>query len=220
MKTKGRILKDRIKQKGFTQADFADACGISLPALKKYMTDKLPYSIALLEIFAEKLDCSTAYLLGESETTMPELHDLKELTHLSDAALAYLKMTIHDYTRQAHNSEDEDRKSFAEKELVTLSYIIDDDELLDLILKFLYFDETEAYFGEPCFGGNIDLSPFVFIGDILLYPNQVKGMLAMNIIERLNIMREEFSKIKDKSAILTEEVSENAKKCTRKWLNS
>lgn len=219
MKTKGRILKDRIKQKGFTQAVFADACGISLSALKKYITDELPYSIALLEIFSEKLDCSTAYLLGESETTMPELHDLKEQTHLSDNAIATLVVDNNDYTREINNGEDEIKKRIAERELVTLSWILEDDELLYQIEKLLYFDEKDAYFAQ--FGNNcMDMCTLVTVGDICMKANDVLGALTMTIIERLNLMRKTFWDIEDKSTILTREVDENAKKCTRKWLNS
>lgn len=186
-KTKGRILKDRIKQKGFTQAVFADACGISLSALKKYITDELPYSIALLEIFSEKLDCSTAYLLGESETTRSELHELKELTHLSDAALYRLKRTADHYAATKNAS--------AEKMLVTISYVLGD-ELISLIQSLLYFCEDD-YFNE-------DENAYqpVMIGDnFFLYPHQISGMLVMNITERLYRMRDNFLHIKDQILI-------------------
>lgn len=216
MKSKGNILKERIKQRGFTQADFADTCGISLSALKKYITDELPYSIALLEIFAEKLDCSTAYLLGESNTTMSELHDLKTQTHLSDAALLYLKGIAHDYDKAVKNRVDRGSVGHREEELITISYLLEDNELIYLIERLLYFDEDSVFF-EIDEQNKVEI---IKIGGIRLDPDDTLGTLKMSILNRLDRMREEFSKIKDKSAILTEEVSEYAKKCTRKWLNS
>lgn len=216
MNSKGNILKKRIKLSGYTQSEFADACGISLSALKKYITDELPYSITLLEKFAELLECSTDYLLGRSETPVQELRDLKELTHLSDAAIQMLTVENADYCREVKDGDDEIRKSNAEKDLTAISLFLEDDELVYLIQQLLFFDEDDAYFGDNSFNA----SEFVTVGDIVLYADQVKGMLAMNIIDRLSVMREEFSRMEDKHEVLTREVSEDAKERTRQWLDS
>lgn len=217
MKSKGTILKQRIKQKGYTQTQFAEECEISVSALKQYITDELPYSIALLERFSEKLDCSTDYLLAKSETPIQELHSLKEQTHLSDAALLTLEMENHDYCREVKDDEDELRKNIAQNNLAAISLILEDAELVHSIRQMLFFDEENAYFGEP--NDVLSKSKFVTVGNTVLYANQVKGTIMMNIIERLNIMCQKYAKA-DKDKILTEEVSEDVKECTRKWLNS
>lgn len=66
----GAILKNRIKEKGYTQAEFAYKAGISLASLKKYIRGTTVYRIDLLPEFAELLDCSFDYLLGYSRFPM------------------------------------------------------------------------------------------------------------------------------------------------------
>lgn len=217
METKGTILKHRIKQMGYTQAEFAEECQISISALKQYITDELPYSIALLERFSEKLDCSTDYLLARSATPIQELHSLKEQTHLSDAALLTLEMANHDYCREVKCENDELRKNIARNDLAAISLVLEDEELVHFIQQMLFFDEEDAYFGEP--HDMLTQSKVVIVGDTVLYAKQVKGTIMMNIIDRLNVMCEKYAKA-DKDEILTKEVSEDVKKCTRKWLNS
>lgn len=89
MGTIGTILKQRIKEMGYSQIEFADACQISVTILKRYMKDEVTYSINLLKKFAELLDCSTDYLLGQAETPNKQIQTLKEQTHLSDGALLF-----------------------------------------------------------------------------------------------------------------------------------
>lgn len=180
MNTKGSILKRRIKQMGFTQADFAGACGISLSALKKYITDELPYSISLLETFAEKLDCSTDYLLAKSETPMQELHRLKELTHLSDGALLKLKLIVSDYSCTITGKEYELRKTDAQKALTTISLILEDDELIKLIQKLLYYTKEDTHIRGSS-------------STALVSSDQPESsILIIGIIERLSVMRFNF----------------------------
>lgn len=81
-------MRQRIKEKGFTQAKFAEECGISHSALKKYMSGKNAYDYELLERFADKLDCSFDYLLGMSKSPRREFHEVTEQTHLSEQAIA------------------------------------------------------------------------------------------------------------------------------------
>ncbi len=217
METKGTILKQRIKQMGYTQTEFAEECQISISALKQYITDELPYSITLLERFSEKLDCSTDYLLARSETPIQELHSLKEQTHLSDAALLALEIENHDYCREIKFEEDELRKNNARNNLAAISLVLEDEELVYSIQQMLFFDEKNAYFGDP--HDLLTQSKFVIAGNTVIYANQIKGMLMMNIIDRLNVMREKYANA-DKDEILSKEVSEDVKERTRKWLNS
>lgn len=217
METKGTILKRRIKEMGYTQTEFAEECQISISALKKYITDELPYSIALLEIFSEKLDCSPDYLLARSETSIQELHSLKEQTHLSEAALLTLEKENHDYCREVKCENDKLQKNNARNALAAISLVLEDEKLVHYIQQMLFFDEDSAYFGEP--HDLLSQSKFVIAGDTVLDVSQVKGMIMINIIDRLNVIHEKYVNA-DKDEILSKGVSENVKKCARKWLNS
>lgn len=85
--TIGTILKERIKECGFTQEEFADACNISHSSVKKYVSGKNAYNYELLGRFAEKLECSYDYLLGMSKSPRREFHEVTEQTHLSEEAI-------------------------------------------------------------------------------------------------------------------------------------
>ena len=88
--TIGIILRDRIKEKHLTQEKFAEAAGISLAALKKYLNGTTPYSYEMLIKFAEILDCSYDYLLGYSNSAVREYHEISKQIRLSDDAIRRL----------------------------------------------------------------------------------------------------------------------------------
>lgn len=88
--TIGTILRDRIKEMGFTQEEFADKAGIGLSSLKKYMNGTTAYNYELMEIFTKELDCSYDYLLGLSKSTKREFHEINEQLRLSDEAIEKL----------------------------------------------------------------------------------------------------------------------------------
>lgn len=90
----GAILRDRIKEMGYTQEAFAEETGISLSALKKYMKGTNAYNYELMEIFSEKLDCSYDYLLGLSKSAKREFQNISNQLRLSD-------MTIEKLTKYA-----------------------------------------------------------------------------------------------------------------------
>ncbi len=207
----GAILKKRIKEMKYTQADFADICGIGLSSLKKYMKNELPYSITHLEMFSELLDCSTDYLLGKSDTPKREIQTLKDLTNLSDNALLTLQINAADYTRNIETKYDMERRDNAEKDLIIISLILEDEELLGLIKKYFYFNDKDNYF-------NGQFS-FIEVGGIDLRPSDAKAIFLTKIMSRLSVMEESFRRLKNKEDVLTKEVSENVKKCTRKWLD-
>ena len=83
----GAILKKRIKEKNYTQEQFAEEVGVKYSTLKKYLSGKTSYSYELLLEFAEKLDCSVEYLLGLSKSPNPEYHEIAEQTRLSEKAI-------------------------------------------------------------------------------------------------------------------------------------
>lgn len=85
--TIGAILKKRVKEKGYTQQEFADVVGVKYSTLRKYMSGKAAYSYELLLLFSEHLDCSVDYLLGLSKSPIKEHHEISEQTRLSEEAI-------------------------------------------------------------------------------------------------------------------------------------
>ena len=211
MVNKVAILKQRIKEMGYTQISFADKCEISISSLKKYMKNELPYSISHLELFSELLDCSTDYLLGKSETPKKEIQTLKEQTHLSDNALLALQLNAADYIREIETDYDKERKDVAEKDLITTSLVLEDIELLGLIKNYFFFNNEDNYF-------NGKFSS-VEIGGVMLHPSDIQEIYLTKIMSRLVVMKESFNKLERKQDVLTREVSENVKKRSREWLH-
>lgn len=205
------ILKRRIKEMGYTQENFADECGITLPTLKKYLSGKNKYNTDILGIFSEKLNCSYDYLLGKSETPKREIQTLKEQTHLSDNALLSLQLNAADYEKESEANCDEIRKAVAENDLIVASLILEDAELLGLIKNYLFLDEKDKYFN-----GKFS---FVEIGGAMIRSSDVKNILLTKIINRLVAIEESFSKLERKQDVLTREVSENVTKRSREWLH-
>ena len=66
--TIGAILKNRIKEMGMTQEEFAQEAGIGISSLKKYMNGTNAYSYELMERFSQILNCSYDYLLGYTQS--------------------------------------------------------------------------------------------------------------------------------------------------------
>ena len=89
--TIGDILKKRIKEQGYTQQEFADVCGIDISTLQNYMRGIRMYKYDLLEVFADKLNCTYDYLLGKSEVPEREYQDMRNETGLSIYAIDELK---------------------------------------------------------------------------------------------------------------------------------
>lgn len=85
--TIGAILRDRIKEMGYSQQDFALEVGISLASLKKYMNGTTAYTYEVMEMLAVKLECSYDYLLGLSMSPVKEHHEIAEQTRLSEKAI-------------------------------------------------------------------------------------------------------------------------------------
>lgn len=86
----GAILKQRIKEKGYTQEVFAEEVGIGYSTLKTYLSGETEYRYEDMKKFAEKLDCSYDYLLGLSKSPIKEYHEIAEQTRLSEKAIQKL----------------------------------------------------------------------------------------------------------------------------------
>lgn len=89
--TIGTILKKRIKEQGYTQEKFAEVCGIGISTLQKYMRGERIYKYDMLEVFADKLNCTYDYLLGKSEVPERKYMDARNETGLSICAIDELK---------------------------------------------------------------------------------------------------------------------------------
>lgn len=92
--TIGAILKNRIKEMGYTQEDFAEKAGIGLASLKKYINGTNVYRVDLLPRFAELLECSYDYLLGYSRSPIRENSDISNELHLSDKAIELIRKMV------------------------------------------------------------------------------------------------------------------------------
>lgn len=89
--TFGAILKNRIKEMGYTQEEFAEMAGIGLASLKKYINGTNVYRVDLLPKFAELLECSYDYLLGYSRSPIRENSDISNELHLSDESIRLIR---------------------------------------------------------------------------------------------------------------------------------
>lgn len=132
MATKGAILKNRIKECGYTQELFADKAGISLSALKKYISNKTIYDCNILLVFAELLDCSLDYLMGLTDTPKRELQTVKDMTGLSDEVIEYIQ--------NLYTLKDNKANMIMIK---TINAIIGDSELMNRLMMYLYGYEVD-----------------------------------------------------------------------------
>ena len=101
----GAILKRAIKERGYTQEEFADKVGIGFSSLKSYLNGGKVYNYELLIRFADVLECSFDYLLGKSNSPKREYTDVSNATGLSDESIEklskYARMDVESQHRQA-----------------------------------------------------------------------------------------------------------------------
>ena len=124
----GAVLKKRIKEQGYTQADFAEEVGIGLSSLKKYMNGENAYTYEIMELFANKLDCSYDYLLGLSKSPTREYHEIAEQTRLSEVAIKKI----------VKNAKYYDTELTAKSFIMTLDLLLCEDGALNSICDYLY----------------------------------------------------------------------------------
>lgn len=161
--TKGAILKHRIKEMGYTQEKFSEQTGVPYSTLKKYIADKCPYDIDLLERFAEKLECSYDYLMGYSVSPDRELQSVKDATMFSDEAIKKIQFAAQNYSDEYYKNH-----------IDSISRIIERELFIDSISNFLYpteltqmaYDATVGLFEGKC--------------DVKMNPREVMMMNIMN----------------------------------------
>ena len=85
-------LKKRMKEKGVTITDLAAHLGVTTSAVDRYQTGASGVSMSTLKKIAEKLECSTDYLLGivEDPSPDPNIRMIRDYTGLSDNAIEML----------------------------------------------------------------------------------------------------------------------------------
>jgi len=168
----GAILKNLIKERGYTQEEFADEVGIGLSTLKKYINGQVSYSIDTLILFAEFFDCSYDYLLGKSLTPDRDKQDLKQATRLSDGALDRIKGYASSY--------DDDFQS--KRYLDTLSNLIQSEFLIERIVNYFYLDPNEFFVSEP-----EDTLPqsHIYVGNEQLFVPDIEDAYLLGIIKAL-----------------------------------
>lgn len=91
METIGNILKNRIKECGYTQEQLADEIGIKRQTLGNYIHGRRKYDYEMLLQFCKKLDCSADYLLGLSASPRLENEIISNELRLSDEAINILQ---------------------------------------------------------------------------------------------------------------------------------
>lgn len=192
----GEILKRRIKEKGYTQEEFADVAGISYGTLKKYLSGASEYTRTNLIKIAKTLDCSYDYLLGESPSTHHEYHDISEQLRLSDGAIEKLLVYGKRY----------DTDFYSQMYIKTFDAIVETDGLVmsmaDYLINSQYVDETEEIMGN------------VFLTAIEKQFNMPRVMIqdASGLSREHECLVRLVSCIKDAKHLITKEILDELKK--------
>lgn len=128
----GDILKHAIKERGYTQQEFAEKVGIGFSSLKNYLNGTKVYNYELLIRFADELECSFDYLLGKSLSPIREHTDVSNATGLSDDAIEKLGK----YAKMERESQH--RQGFYNG----INAIICSDALVNSISNYLLWDKS------------------------------------------------------------------------------
>lgn len=168
----GAILRNLIKERGYTQEEFAVEVGIGLSTLKKYITGSVSYSIETLELFADFFNCSYDYLLGKSLTPYREIQDVKQATRLTDGALEHIIQYAKDY----------DDYTDSKRYIDTLSNIIQSEFIIERIIDYFYIDSEEEYLTE---GDDIFPANYIMVGSQMLNVPDIEAAYMFGIINAL-----------------------------------
>ncbi len=89
------VFKEQLKKArtnaGFSQDDLADAIGVNRATISFYEKGKRKPDIEMFIKIADTLNVSCDYLLGYSNSPVRKHHETKEITGLSDKAIAELE---------------------------------------------------------------------------------------------------------------------------------
>ena len=129
--TYGHILKNRIKEMGYTQQGFADKVGIHVETLKNIIRGRGKYTVEWLEVFSRELDCSYDYLMGYTQTPNRELQTVKDKISLSDQSISILQ-EISSNIEYINNAN----------RLKTLDALIEDKDFLNYMTMFFFYPDV------------------------------------------------------------------------------
>lgn len=193
--TIGAILKKRVKEKGYTQEQFASKVGVKYSTLRKYMSGKATYSYELLLMFSEELDCSVDYLLGLSVSPIKEHHEIAQQTRLSENAIAKIVKYAKDY----------DEEFEARRYIKCLDLVLCDDGMFNSICDFLLASK---------FINNM-IQSLVSLGEYALRSNPKIQKLGIEENRKISVetqmMIDIICKLKDLKAKITPEFIEEMK---------
>ena len=144
--TIGAILKNRIKEMGYTQEDFAEKAGIGLASLKKYINGTNVYRVDLLPKFAELLECSYDYLLGYSRSPIRENSDISNELHLSDRAIELIR-------KMASRDEDD---CYYMAYFYILNAMIENENLMSSLMEYVVQSQYIANQLQPIFNAVLE----------------------------------------------------------------
>lgn len=176
--TFGTILKNRIKEMGYTQEEFAEKAGISLASLKKYMNGTNVYRVDLLPKFAELLECSYDYLLGYSRSPIRENSDISNELHLSDRAIELIR------EKASRDEDDYYHMSY----FYILNSIIENEDLMFVLIEYIVHSRYLTNQLQPILEAMqkpiASVTPFETIGI------KMDTIFMMIIINELNSMKD------------------------------
>lgn len=131
-------LNELLEKKEIDQTVFASNIGISVGALSNYRNGTREPTVTVLKQIADKLQVSTDYLLGISESPKIEFKEINKMTGLSQKAIEQLYKFQHDYFVFDDIDIDitEKRKisEFYRSHLDILNYMIENNGVLFLML--------------------------------------------------------------------------------------
>lgn len=136
------------------------------------MTGKVSYSIEMLEIFAEKLDCSYDYLLGKTTTPDKKLQDMKEMTGLTDEALEILS---------GYAKERKKNKSYR-LYLNTISNLIKQEDAINSIAEYFYINDKVV---SKFISGKEEIIEDIKVGTLKLSSIEIEDAYLIRMVRSL-----------------------------------
>lgn len=132
------ILRERRKEKNFTQEKLADILGVTIKTYRSWEKGAMPKTTELYNL-ANVLQCDTDYLLGRMTN---ETHIEKYIeNNFSLSKQAFKKLSLLDF--YCKNSKDDEKKKMSKDISHILEFLISTEEgnfLLDLIRNYVFSD--------------------------------------------------------------------------------
>lgn len=134
-KEMGIRLKEAINKCGYTQEDFAEACGITYPTLRSYILGKYFYRTDVLINASKLLNVSCEYLLCEKEEEIEPIKKFAQYTHLSEKASKQFVSIIAEDNNSCYNE--------ATHIIRALSDLLENRKLISTIANFFWYSRNK-----------------------------------------------------------------------------